>query len=482
LSPLLLARGSQEALLLPQMLNRHGLVAGATGTGKTVTVRVLAEQCSALGVPVFLADVKGDLSGLAAPGGGDPRVEARARELGLEGFAYEGFPVVFWDLFGERGHPVRTTVSEMGPLLLARLLLLNETQEGVLNIVFRVADDEGLLLLDLKDLRALVALVGERAKELRTRYGNVSAASVGAIQRGLLGLEEQGGDRFFGEPALDLFDLLRTDGRGLGAINLLAAGRLMETPKLYATFLLWLLSELFEALPEVGDPEKPRVIFVFDEAHLLFEDAPPALRQKIEQVARLIRSKGVGVYFCTQNPLDIPDEVLGQLGNRVQHALRAFSPREQRAVRAAAETFRPRPGLDVADAITRLGVGEVLVSLLDERGAPVPVDRALVYPPRSRLSPLGDAERGEVIRGSALYGRYERTVDRDSAYEVLARRTQAGAAQQATEATPASTRAARGKDNFLEAFAKSAVRAIGSQVGRQVVRGLLGSFLGGRSR
>lgn len=484
LPPLALARGSQEALLLPRMMNRHGLVAGATGTGKTVTVRVLAEGCSSLGVPVFLADVKGDLSGLARPGGDSPKVEARVREFGLGDFAYEGFPVVLWDLFGERGHPVRTTVSEMGPLLLARLLNLNETQEGVLSIVFRVADDEGLLLLDLKDLRALVALVGERAAELRTRYGNVSAASVGAIQRGLLALEEQGGARFFGEPALDLFDLLQADARGRGVINILAAERLMQTPKLYATFLLWLLSELFEALPEVGDPEKPRIVFVFDEAHLLFDEAPPALLQKIEQVARLIRSKGVGVYFCTQNPLDVPDGVLGQLGNRVQHALRAFSPREQRAVKAAAETFRPRPGLDVADAITRLGVGEALVSFLDEKGVPVPVDRALVYPPRSCLTPLADAERASVTRSSALYGHYERSVDRDSAYEVLARRAKAALAERLAAAPPTRTaappKAARGKDNFAEAFAKSAVRAVGSQVGRQVVRGLLGSLFGGR--
>jgi len=482
LPPLTMARGAQEALLLPRMLNRHGLVAGATGTGKTVTVRVLAEQCSALGIPVFLADVKGDLSGLARPGGGNPKIEARARELELGEFSYEAFPVVFWDLFGEQGHPVRTTVSEMGPLLLARLLNLNETQEGVLNIAFRLADDEGLLLLDLKDLRALIALVGERAKDLRTRYGNVSAASVGAIQRGLLGLEEQGGARFFGEPALDLFDLLQTDGKGRGVVNVLAADRLMQTPKLYATFLLWLLSELFEALPEVGDPDKARVVFVFDEAHLLFGDAPRALREKVEQVARLIRSKGVGIYFCTQNPLDVPDEVLGQLGNRVQHALRAFSPREQRAVKAAAETFRPRPGLDVADAITRLGVGEALVSFLDEKGIPVPVDRALVYPPRSCLTPLGDGERGEVIRASALYGHYEREVDRDSAYEVLQRRAKEAAALQPAEAEATPARRGRGGDNFLEAFAKSAVRAVGSQVGRQVVRGLLGSFLGGRRR
>ncbi len=352
------------------MANRHGLIAGATGTGKTVTLRVLAENFSRQGVPVFLADVKGDLAGLAQAGGGDARVAARVAELQLEDFTYEGYPVVFWDVFGEQGHPVRTTVSEMGPLLLARLFDLNETQSGVLSLVFRVADDQGLLLLDLKDLRAMLQYVSEHAGEFKVRYGNVSAASIGAIQRSLLALEEQGGERFFGEPALDLEDFLQTDGAGRGVINLLAADRLLQSPRLYATFLLWLLSELFERLPETGDPEKPKLVFFFDEAHLLFSDLPKVLQERIEQVVRLIRSKGVGVYFVTQNPLDLPQEVLGQLGNRVQHALRAFTPRDQKAVRAAAETFRPRPGLDTAAAITELGVGEALVSFLDAGGIP----------------------------------------------------------------------------------------------------------------
>src|SRR5919198_1579448 len=402
------ARGDEDLALLAGMANRHGLVAGATGTGKTVTLRVMAEGLSRLGVPVFMADVKGDLSGLACPGAPDARLEERAKKLGLPGIEREACPVVFWDVFGRAGHPVRVSVSEMGPLLLARILGLNEVQEGVLHLAFKVADDGGLLLLDMKDLRAIVQHVGERAAELRVQYGNVSAASVGAIQRALLALEVQGGDRLFGEPALDLDDLMQTaDGRG--TVNVLAADDLVRNPRLYATLLLWMLGELFERLPEVGDPEKPRLVFFFDEAHLLFDDAPKALLDRVEQVVRLVRSKGVGVYFVTQNPLDVPDVVLGQLGNRVQHALRAFTPRDQKAVRAAAETFRPNPALDVARVITELGVGEALVSFLDEKGTPAPVERALVYPPRSRLTPLTPEERAEVMRASPVAGHYDQT-------------------------------------------------------------------------
>ena len=389
---LTIAKGREEIAILPKMANRHGLIAGATGTGKTVTLRVLAEQFSRSGVPVFMADVKGDLSGIAQAGGDHPKVQERVALLQLEDYATEGFPTVFWDLYGEQGHPVRTTVSEMGPLLFSRLFNLNDTQSGVLSLVFKIADDQGLLLLDLKDFQAMVRYVGDHAGEFRTSYGNISAASIGAIQRSLLTLEEAGGDRFFGEPALDLEDLLQCAGDGRGVINILAANRLMQSPKLYATFLLWLLAELFERLPEVGDPEKPKLVFFFDEAHLLFDNPPQALLDKIEQVVRLIRSKGVGVYFVTQNPLDIPEAILGQLGNRVQHALRAFTPKDQRAVRAAAETFRARPGLDVATAIMELETGEALVSVLDSKGAPTPVERALIAPPRSRLAPLTPAK------------------------------------------------------------------------------------------
>jgi len=480
--PLPIARSTAEIGILPKMANRHGLIAGATGTGKTVTLRVLAEQFSRLGVPVFMADVKGDLSGLARSGGDHPKVAERAAAMGLEDFSWEGFPVTFWDLFGEQGHPVRTTISEMGPLLLGRLFDLNETQSGVLQLVFKIADDQGLLLLDLKDLQAMVRYVGDNAKDFRTAYGNISAASIGAIQRSLLALEQQGGAGFFGEPALDLDDLMQTGAGGRGMINILAADRLMQSPKLYATFLLWLLAELFERLPEVGDPEKPRLVFFFDEAHLLFDDPPKALREKIEQVVRLIRSKGVGVYFVTQNPLDLPEEILGQLGNRLQHALRAFTPRDQKAVRAAAETFRANPGLDVAAAITELGVGEALVSVLDAKGAPTPVERAGVLPPRSRLAPLTPAERGEVSRGSLLAGHYERSVDRESAYEHLKAR-----AERESEAVvvPKERRRSEPADqagDLLQAAAKSAAHAIGSQLGRQIMRGLLGSIFGGKRR
>jgi DNA helicase HerA-like ATPase len=464
------------------MANRHGLVAGATGTGKTVTLRVLAERLSAIGVPIFLADVKGDLSGMARAGEGHPKVAERVEQLALAGFSYAPCPVVFWDVFGRQGHPVRTTVSEMGPLLLSRILGLNDVQAGVLSIVFKVADDGGLLLLDLKDLRAMVQHVGEHAAELTREYGNVSAASVGAIQRGLLALEQQGGDRLFGEPALDLDDLVQAEG-GRGVVNVLAADELIRSPRLYATFLLWLLSELYERLPEVGDPEKPKLVFFFDEAHLLFDEAPPSLLEKVEQVVRLVRSKGVGVWFVTQNPLDVPDAVLGQLGNRVQHALRAFTPRDQKAVRAAAETFRANDGLDVAAAITELAVGEALVSFLDARGTPAPVERALVLPPASRLAPLAPGERAEVVKASPLAGHYEAAVDRESAYEVLKARAAAAADAPAQaprgRGRPAPS-AADQAGRVLGAVVQSAARAAGTQIGRQIVRGVLGSLFGGR--
>jgi uncharacterized protein len=478
-SPILVAKGKSDLFLYPKMANRHGLIAGATGTGKTVTLRVLAEQFSALGVPVFLADVKGDLTGIARPGGDHPKVAERVKDLKLEGFAYEGCPVVFWDVFGERGHPIRTTVTDMGPLLLSRILNLNETQSGVLNLVFKIADDNGLLLLDLKDLRSMAQYVGENADRFKVEYGNISKASIGAIQRNLLVLGEQGGDRFFGEPALDIEDLLQTDAAGRGTIHALVADKLMQAPKVYATFLLWLLSEIFERLPEAGDPPKPKLVFFFDEAHLLFADAPKALEEKIEQVVRLIRSKGVGVYFVTQNPLDIPDAVLGQLGNRVQHALRAFTPRDQKAVRAAAETFRSNPKVDTAKAILELGVGEALVSMQDEKGVPAMVERAWVVPPKSRLTPLTPAEMAGIVKASVLYGTYENAVDRESAYEKL--KARAGRETEGVEAgAPAKRQPKTGTEQLVGALATSAARAIGSQIGRQIIRGVLGSLFGSR--
>jgi DNA helicase HerA-like ATPase len=472
-----IAKGNQVRSLLPSMANRHGLIAGATGTGKTVTLRVIAEKFCAIGVPVFMADVKGDLSGVCRPGQQNPKIMERVSQLGIEGFQFADCPTVFWDLYGQQGHPVRTTISDMGPLLMSRLLNLNETQSGVLTLVFKIADDNGMLLLDLRDLRAMLRHVGDNAAQFKTQYGNVSAASIGAIQRGLLALEQQGGDKFFGEPALDLDDMMQTDGSGHGVINILVADKLINAPKLYATFLLWLLSELFERLPEIGDPEKPKLVFFFDEAHLLFNDAPNVLLEKIEQVIRLVRSKGVGVYFVTQNPLDIPDVVLGQLGNRAQHALRAFTPRDQKAVKAAAQTFRQGKDLDVEAAITELGVGEALISFLDEKGQPNVVDRALIFPPQSQLPPLTPAEREQVIKQSTLYGHYEKVVDRDSAYEML----KARAPQVQADHAPASSGSAwQGQTGeMLEALGKSAARAIGSQVGREIIRGVLGSIFGG---
>jgi DNA helicase HerA-like ATPase len=480
-SPFLIAKGKSDIFLMPKMANRHGLIAGATGTGKTVTLRVLAEQLSRIGVPIFMADVKGDLSGLPFPGGENPKVTERVSKLGLKDFKFENYPVTFWDVFGEQGHPVRTTISEMGPLLLSRILNLNEIQSGVLTLVFKIADDNGLLLLDLKDLRSMIQFVGDQADQFKTQYGNISAASIGAIQRSLLTLEEQGGDKFFGEPALNIQDFMQTDSKGNGIVNILTADKLMQSPRVYATLLLWLLSELFEQLPEVGDPPKPTLIFFFDEAHLLFDDVPKALEEKIEQVVRLIRSKGVGIYFVTQNPLDLPDMVLGQLGNRVQHALRAFTPKDQKNVKAAAETFRANPKLNVAKAITELAVGEALVSVLDEKGSPGIVERALVCPPRSRLSPLTPEERGKFIRGSLLYGHYEKTVDRESAYEKLKAKaeqmkidSQEEAVQKRRTVEPKSQ-----AEQLLGAAVKSAAHAIGSQLGRQIIRGVLGSIFGG---
>jgi DNA helicase HerA-like ATPase len=479
-----IAKAKDEIGVLPKMANRHGLIAGATGTGKTVTLRVLAEQFSNIGVPVFMADVKGDLSGLPFPGGENAKVSERVKQLGLADFNFQGYPAVFWDVFGEQGHPVRATISEMGPLLLSRILNLNEIQSGVLTLVFKIADDNGLLLLDLKDLRAMARFVGDNAEKFTTQYGNISAASIGAIQRNLLTLEQQGGDKFFGEPALNLQDLMQTDAGGKGMINIITADKLMQSPRLYATFLLWMLAELFEQLPEVGDPPKPKLIFFFDEAHLLFQDVPKILEEKIEQVVRLIRSKGVGIYFITQNPLDLPETVLGQLGNRVQHALRAFTPRDQKTVKAAADTFRPNPKLDVAKAITELAVGEALVSVLDEKGSPTKVERALILPPHSRLTPLTPEERAKIIQGSALYGHYEKTVDRESAFEKLKARTEERK-MEPEEVSSAKGRTAAQRSpvgDLVGAMAQSAAHAIGSQIGRQIIRGVLGSLFGGGRR
>lgn len=481
--PLLIAKGKSEIYALPKMLNRHGLIAGATGTGKTVSLQVIAENLSKLGVPVFAADVKGDLAGISQPGGNNPKVAERIKQLGLKNFAFEGCPVTFWDVFGEQGHPIRATVSDMGPLLLGRLLNLNETQAGVLAIIFKIADDNGLLLLDLKDLRAMVQYVGDNAAQFRTEYGNISAASVGAIQRGLLQLEQQGADKFFGEPMLDIFDLLQTDSRGNGIVNIIAADKLFQSPKVYSTFLLWLLAELYENLPEVGDLDKPKFVFFFDEAHLLFNDAPQALMEKIELVVRLVRSKGVGVFFITQNPLDIPDIVLGQLGNRVQHALRAYTPRDQKAVRAAAETFRVNPELDTEKVILELGVGEALVSFLDEKGVPGIVQRAFILPPRSQIGAITPQQRQQIMARSLVAGHYERTIDRESAYELLKKRAEQVAQQAPVPASGRATRApSRQTDDLMTAFMKSAGRAIASQAGREITRGILGSLLGSSRR
>lgn len=489
IQPILVGKGAEQKFLLPAFGNRHGLITGATGTGKTVTLQILAEGFSSIGVPVFLADVKGDLSGLTQPITPHPKVDERVTAIGIENFTPGGWPVVFWDVFGKLGHPVRTTVSEMGPLLLANLLELNDTQEGVLNIAFRVADEQGLLLLDLKDLRALLQFVAENAKALSAQYGNVSAASVAAIQRRLLVLDEQGAEEFFGEPALQLADLQRRDLSGRGVISVLAADQLIHRPRLYSTLLLWLLSELWENLPELGDPEKPGLVFFFDEAHLLFNDAPKVLLDKIEQVVRLIRSKGVGVYFVTQNPLDVPDSVLGQLGNRIQHALRAYTPRDQKAVRAAATTFRSNPDLDVEQAITQLGVGEALVSMLEAKGVPGIVDRCLIRPPTSRIGSITDAERQEVRSRSPVGASYDTPMDRESASEVLQKRAEEAARQadarekakaeaeaKAKEEKEANKLRRSTRESPTEAAFKSMLRSVGTSLGRAITRGILGAI------
>jgi DNA helicase HerA-like ATPase len=506
--PLIIAKaGDKDLALLPGLANRHGCITGATGTGKTITLQVMAEQFSRIGVPVFLADVKGDLSGISKPGKLTDKLAERLKKLGLPEPKWSGCPVTFWDVFGEQGHPVRATISDMGPLLLGRLLNLNDVQEGVLAMVFKIADDNGLLLLNLADLRAMVQFVGDNAAEFRTQYGNVSAASIGAIQRGLLQIEEQGGSKFFGEPMLNIDDLMQTtDGRGV--VNVLAADKLMNNPRLYASFLLWLLSELFEQLPEVGDPDKPKLVFFFDEAHLLFAEAPPALLEKVELVVRLIRSKGVGVYFITQNPIDIPEKVLGQLGNRVQHALRAFTPRDQKAVRVTADTMRPNPKLNIEKVILELAVGEALVSLLDATGTPDVTQRAWIIPPASQIGPITPQERQSFIASSVVAGVYEKEVDRESALELLKARAESSATQQpaartgrtangGSGPTPAEsgsqggwggmifgTTGPRGghHDGLVDLMAKSAARSAGSAISRSVLRGVLGSLMGGKRR
>ena len=502
--PLVIAMsGDTELALLPALANRHGCVTGATGTGKTVTMQKMAESFSLIGVPVFMADIKGDFSGIAAAGKPDDKMLARLADRSLPEPKWQACPVTLWDIWGEQGHPVRATVSDMGPLLFARLLALNETQEGVLSLVFKVADDNGLLLLDLKDLRAILQYVGDNAAQFKTQYGNVSSASIGAIQRGLLQLEEQGGERFFGEPMLDIADLMQTaDGKGV--VNVLAADKMMNNPRLYASFLLWLLAELFENLPEVGDRDKPKLVFFFDEAHLLFSDAPPALLEKVEQVVRLIRSKGVGVFFVTQNPLDIPDKVLAQLGNRVQHALRAFTPRDQKAVKSVAETMRANPKIDAAKAILELAVGEALVSFLDVKGTPGITERAWVLPPGSQLGPITPVERTQLIKNSIVAGTYEKVIDRDSAFEMLKARAEsaspaggAGGKPGASAPAPASggimgglgdilfgSTGPRGgrREGMVEAMSKSAARSVGSSIAREITRGVLGSILGGTRR
>jgi uncharacterized protein len=508
LERIVIGAGTSSVHLLARYANRHGLVAGATGTGKTISLVVLAEGFSRMGVPVFMADVKGDVSGIALAGDASDTLAERAARIGLDGFAFEGSPVVFWDVYGKSGHPVRTTVSEVGPQLLARMLELNDTQAGVLQIAFTLADDRGLLLLDLEDLRALLALVADNRKEMSARYGLVSAQSIAAIQRSLLTLERDGGTSLFGEPALELADLMRTELSGRGIVNVLAADQLFLKPRLYSTLLLWLLSELFETLPEVGDLDKPKLVFIFDEAHLLFDDTPPALVRQIEQVVRLIRSKGVGVYFCSQLPDDVPAEILGQLGNRIQHALRAFTPRDQKAVRAAAETFASNPGLDVARAISQLGVGEALVSTLQEGGVPMPVQQTLMSPPRSRMGPATAEERAAIRSRSPVGAKYDTPLNRESAAEMLTKRAgtpevgrdrdgrrrdpgvpplpDVGRDRAESQRDPGAPAAGGALNDFLwgttrrqgavETMAKQAARTVGSQLGRQILRGLLGSL------
>ena len=494
MNQILIGKGEGQVHLLAKYGNRHGLIAGATGTGKTISLQVLAEGFSRLGVPVFMADVKGDVSGLAMAGVASEKIQQRVAQIGIEGYASEANPVLFWDVFGQAGHPVRTTVSEIGPSLLGRMLQINDTQAGMLEIAFKLADDQGLLLLDLDDLRALLGFVADNRKEISAQYGLVSAQSVSAIQRSLLSLEREGGAAMLGEPALDLNDLLRTDLNGRGIINILVADQLILKPRLYASFLLWLLSELFENLPEVGDLDKPKLVFFFDEAHLLFDDAPPALCQRVEQVVRLIRSKGVGVYFCSQFPDDMPNEILGQLGNRIQHALRAYTPRDQKAVKTAAETFVANPKLEVAQVISQLGVGEALVSTLQDKGVPMPVERTLICPPRSRIGAITQEERSAVRARSPLGGKYDTTVNRESAYEILKRRTveKEASGPESNRAEPEKPSEGGGIGDFLwgsnrrqgmvETMAKQAARTVGSQIGRQILRGVLGGILGGSRR
>jgi DNA helicase HerA-like ATPase len=470
----------REVLYLP-MANRHGLVTGATGTGKTVTLQILAEGFSRAGVPVFAADVKGDLSGICEKGTEQDFLIERAKKIGFDDYDFEETPTIFWDLFGEQGHPIRTTVSEMGPLLLSRLMGLSEAQEGAMNIAFKIADEEGLALLDLKDLRSLLTDLAARGKDIRTQYGNVNAATIGSIQRRLVVIEEQGGDKFFGEPALDIKDLMRTTRDGRGYVSILAADKLMASPQLYATFLLWLVSELFEDLPEVGDPEKPKLVFFFDEAHLLFDDAPPGLLQKIEQTVKLIRSKGVGIYFVTQNPLDVPESVLAQMGNRVQHALRAYTPREQKAVKTAATTFRPNPKFSTEAVITELGKGEALVSVLDLKGVPTIVERTLIRPPSSRMGPITPEERREIIKDSPVAGQYDEAVDRESAYEKLSKRAseRAEAEKQVAEEKEQARQeraAPRQRESATDRFVKNIAGSVGRQLGSILIRGILGGF------
>jgi DNA helicase HerA-like ATPase len=483
IDPILIGKGENLQYLLPGYSNRHGLVTGATGTGKTVTLQVLAEGFSRIGVPVFLADVKGDLAGLSQPISPHPKIDERLVKIGIDDFTPGGWPVVFWDLFGKSGHPIRTTITEMGPLLLSNLMELNETQEGILHIAFRVADEQGLLLLDLEDLRSLLRFVAENAKTFSQQFGNVSGSSVAAIQRRLLVLDEQGAEYFFGEPALELGDIQRVDLSGRGVINVLAADKLVQKPRLYATFLLWLLSELFEELPEVGDPEKPRLVFFFDEAHLLFGAAPRALLEKVEQVVRLIRSKGVGVFFVTQNPLDVPDSVLGQLGNRIQHAMRAYTPREQKAIRAAAQTFRTNPGLDTEKAFMQMGVGEALTSTLQEKGIPGMVDQTLIRPPTSRIGPINEQERSDVRSRSPIGKRYDESLDRESAAEMLQKRAEklakeAEKTQKTVKKEPAKRRSNR--QSAGEAAVKSFLRSMSSMLGREIMRGIMGVVKKGR--
>ncbi len=489
---ILIGKGEQQASLLAKYGNRHGLIAGATGTGKTVSLMVLAEGFSRLGVPVFIADVKGDVAGLSMPGVNNEKIQERVAQTGVENYTNEGSPVMFWDIYGKSGHPVRTTVSEIGPVLLGRMLELNDTQVGMLEIVFKLADDQGLLLLDMDDLRSLLTFISDNRTEVSKQYGLVSTQSVAAIQRALLTLEREGGMSFFGEPALEINDLLRTDLSGRGIINILAADQLILKPKLYSSFLLWMLSELFENLPEVGDLEKPRQVFFFDEAHLLFDDAPAMLRQRVEQVVRIIRSKGVGIYFCSQFPDDVPDEILGQLGNRIQHALRAYTPRDLKAVKTAAETFVQNPGVDVAQVISQLAVGEALVSTLQEKGIPMPVERALICPPRCRIGSITPEERNAVRLRSPILGKYDTPVNRDSAYEILNRRAiENKQPEPVTKQAEAQKPAERGmigdllwgtkrRQGMVETMAKQTVRTVGSEIGRKVVRGILGSMLGGK--